>query len=475
MIFDVSIKNFGKIKNANIKIRPFTVIGGKNSSGKSFTTRALYSFFSTINKDHVTLQTLSLVERIDSFSSVIYGNLTRPSAKELELLNSFQQKVNILRKNIELAFKQSTYTDQVSHTLLLQNEILEIESAFDNFLQEVKSKKKFTNIEGYTDITSINLKNLKEMFDQTNKRMAKAIESDFNLALKENFQVQNLNELKNHFSSDDSRVSFDFEQLGSISIIDNSIHFTLQAHSIDEFQKLYNVVYIESPIYWKIKDSLEVAKKESDLRKFRFGGHQKKEYLSGVPKYFYDLLELIENKIQIDTDSKDCFDNSIITDSINGKIQISNTGELSFLEKNSPKAISLNSTATGITNLGIIALLMERKVIAKGSYLFIDEPEANLHPRWQKLLVEVLYDLSLKGINIVIASHSNDMMKCIELLMDKHEIENSETPDSEHFGINFMSREGNSLFESENNSRILSEIQKDLSEPFAEMYMESLI
>jgi len=54
MQFDIGIKNFGKIRDAKIKIRPFTVIAGKNSSGKSFVTKSLYSFFSTINKDYVT-------------------------------------------------------------------------------------------------------------------------------------------------------------------------------------------------------------------------------------------------------------------------------------------------------------------------------------------------------------------------------------------------------------------------------------
>lgn len=44
MKLDVVVSNFGKINKANIKIRPFTVIAGRNSSGKSFLTKSLYSF-----------------------------------------------------------------------------------------------------------------------------------------------------------------------------------------------------------------------------------------------------------------------------------------------------------------------------------------------------------------------------------------------------------------------------------------------
>ncbi|HBR4688327.1 TPA: AAA family ATPase, partial [Klebsiella pneumoniae] len=39
MKFDIDIKNFGKIKNAKVNIRPFTIIAGPNSSGKSFVTK----------------------------------------------------------------------------------------------------------------------------------------------------------------------------------------------------------------------------------------------------------------------------------------------------------------------------------------------------------------------------------------------------------------------------------------------------
>ena len=61
-------------------------------------------------------------------------------------------------------------------------------------------------------------------------------------------------------------------------------------------------------------------------------------------------------------------------------------------------------TAMGIANLGILALLIERKVLDKGSFIFIDEPEAHLHPAWQVVMAEALFDLSRQGANVVLAS-----------------------------------------------------------------------
>lgn len=48
---EIHFKNFGKVKDARIRMRPFTMITGHNSSGKSFITRALYSIFHTLNQD----------------------------------------------------------------------------------------------------------------------------------------------------------------------------------------------------------------------------------------------------------------------------------------------------------------------------------------------------------------------------------------------------------------------------------------
>ena len=43
----ISLKNIGKVKEANIEIRGITVIGGENNTGKSTVGKALYSAFNS--------------------------------------------------------------------------------------------------------------------------------------------------------------------------------------------------------------------------------------------------------------------------------------------------------------------------------------------------------------------------------------------------------------------------------------------
>lgn len=118
--------------------------------------------------------------------------------------------------------------------------------------------------------------------------------------------------------------------------------------------------------------------------------------------------------------------------------------------------------------MGLIGLLLKRNVIAEGSFIFVDEPEVNLHPAWQKIMIEVLYQLSLSGVNIVIASHSIDMMKYIENIMDEYSDE--ELP--EHFAINGLSSTGESI-ENISPRQAIQKIKNDLGSPFYEMMMES--
>ncbi|WP_145510231.1 AAA family ATPase, partial [Yersinia rochesterensis] len=157
-----------------------------------------------------------------------------------------------------------------------------------------------------------------------------------------------------------------------------------------------------------------------------------------------------------------------IKQAIGGEILISPTSDIVFREKGSPRAVGLHSTALGVTNLGIISLLLERGIISEGSYLFIDEPEVNLHPSWQKIMIETLFELSTHGISVIIASHSIDMMKCIENIMDSNPILVSE----EHFGINQLTSDGYSVAESTNPMKRIAAIKSDLGKPFYDMFID---
>ena len=53
MNFKVKINNIGKLREADISVRPFTVLAGPNNTGKSFFSKALYSVFDAMSANLV--------------------------------------------------------------------------------------------------------------------------------------------------------------------------------------------------------------------------------------------------------------------------------------------------------------------------------------------------------------------------------------------------------------------------------------
>ncbi|MCT7529605.1 AAA family ATPase [Aliarcobacter cryaerophilus] len=151
---------------------------------------------------------------------------------------------------------------------------------------------------------------------------------------------------------------------------------------------------------------------------------------------------------------------------MNGKLNITKSGEIEYLdEKNNSMPLSL--TAMGITNIGLIDLLLRNNIINRGSFLIMDEPEAHLHPKWQVALIEILYKLAQAGANIIIATHSIDMIKAVELLIKQDE------KAKDLIAINKMPY--NESFSKLKEEEKIEEILSDLSSPFYEMYMKGLM
>lgn len=468
MKFDFEVRNLGKVKHAKLKLAPFTVIAGANSSGKSFISRALYSFFNTINKDHVTTSAMSNVFKIQTLLRSAYNSISVPSNTVNDLFTELLEAVSNLEKAINKEFGECTLIEQHTRSLILDEQILHTESIITDLLAEINAKKKYIDFKERMALANLELKNLRQTIKQPSSILSEKIQKEFSHALKENFQTPNLHDLKTFESNTDDPIAFDFGPLGQISIHKERIDFSLNPESIGEFQSLHNVVFIESPIYWKLrKPLLKVSNNQSNI--YRLLNNNLKS-LSGVPKYFYDLIELVDKNIIANADNIKLNElEKNISDILGGKLELSDSGDISFKDSTSSKNISINLTATGVTNLGIIGLLLKRNVIAKGSFVFVDEPEVNLHPAWQKVMVETLYQLSLNGINVVIASHSLDMMKYIETIMDKLR----DTEIEEQFAINILSEDGISENRSSSQRKSMAKIKDDLGASFFDMTLDS--
>ena len=128
----------------------------------------------------------------------------------------------------------------------------------------------------------------------------------------------------------------------------------------------------------------------------------------------------------------------------------------------------MNMASSGISNMGMIALLLRRNVLNKGSFLFIDEPEMNLHTTWQHAMLDVLLDLGRAGVNVVIATHSLDMLHRLEAI-----VEGSDGRVGEMVSINRLSTEGETLHD-KTVLQGIREAKKVLGEPYLKVLQDRL-
>jgi AAA15 family ATPase/GTPase len=90
------------------------------------------------------------------------------------------------------------------------------------------------------------------------------------------------------------------------------------------------------------------------------------------------------------------------------------SGEWSF--KIDRYAFPINLVSEGVKKISILDTLLGNRYLSPKSILFIDEPEAALHPKALNSFLEIISSLTKKGIQVFIASHSYFVIKKLFLI-----------------------------------------------------------
>ncbi len=469
MPFELRIKNIGKLDDAKIRIGQFTVFSGPNNTGKSFVSKTLYSLFNAMNVNPV---------------QVFIKHLVDPLMEELEFLigysDTMDQRLLPIRQGVgvllDMAMECSIgdvsklagmIPNLVEMARDMKNQLPEVRSFFESMVEENQFEEAESDATSIMDILSDGIDELDQHFsklldeleknDDPKKIIASGVQRKVLENLLENFQVPNLSHLRGGKSMS-SEVSI--ENIGKFVLQNRDILFTIRHSGLLKFLEYYSVVYLESPVYWKLKNALEniFIRRQSSFRSKRW-------QITGVPRYFYDLAGALKEEYVGEVPFANIYEELTGEDVIGGKIEITERGSLSFRENG--RSFSLPITAMGVANLGILALLIERKVLNKNSFLFIDEPESHLHPNWQVIMTRVLFELAKGGVNVVIATHSPDVLKWLEV-----HIKNN--PDDESLiALNrFPADDGE--FENASFDDKITSMKQELTQPFADLFIRGL-
>ncbi len=444
MAFKVKIKNIGKLKDAEVSIGQFTVFAGPNNTGKSFVSKLLYSIFNAMNANHVATHLNNLIEpiKLDLLGTKLWVPYGKGNLSWLPALKNEAKKLEALVK-----VASADELDDLIPALISQTK--KIQELVDTTLMNIGHRTDLEDIKNF-------LSGLKEELHQTKAEnfIVAGIGYELSQNLIQNFQVPNVSDLIRVEGTPSEVVVEDF---GNFAFLDEGVRFEIDRSWVKQLQQYSRVIYLESPVYWKLKTALEDTRDYS----VNFGN---RERLSGVPGYFYDLARALKYEYTGDMAFLDVYKTLTSKNVIGGKIAISETGNLSFQENG--RSFPLPVTAMGIANLGILALLIERKVLDKGTFLFIDEPEAHLHPAWQVIMAESLFELSRQGVNVVIATHSADILQWLDVHVKK-------SPDDEQLiALNQFPVKKDKA--EEDFETKMGKIMHELTKPFSDLYIEGI-
>ena len=451
---EVRIKNIGRLDDVEILLSRFTVFAGPNNTGKSFASKLIYSFLSAMISRAPRGYLRSLSTTTYFAAALISMQYEKETQRSKSLARWVEQiRVETERMGIRSDLSFISLPEIISNLSEATNRLI---SLFLSAPKTVQSSELLNN--ALTDARELKNK-LKEITPEN--VVVDSILNKINNNIITNFQVPTLSGITN---SSKKLSEIMISGIGGFKILSGNISFN-NGNFFPELSELYlqegpnpRVIYLESPIYWKLKGALE------EISFYRTSNTNSESLrLSGVPGHFIDLREMLKHEYIGDIEFPEVY-SELTNKNIGGKISLSQQGDLLFQEKG--RTFSLHATATGIANLGILALLIERKVLNKGSFLFIDEPEAHLHPAWQGYMAENLFELARQGVNIVIATHSIDILKWLEVHAKK---------DPEYKSLIALNQ---FPIDNEKNrddfEKKIDRIIYDLTKPFTDLYIEGI-
>lgn len=462
MKLDVQIKNLGKLRNTRFKIRPLTIIAGVNSSGKSFFTKSFYSLLKVHSTDHITNAFKIDLENIVTLLKYIEDDLPRRSQTDINYIKDINNRITHLLDVVDnqLSTINLNMQFQIIETTKFRKHVNKLSILIKNFIASLKGKPtKYKKVTQFIAHLQDSIESISEITSEPESFNFRVLVPSVTNELRENFQIRRLSDLTSKSVSTGEGTEITIEGMVSLRFSQKNFAYEGDKQWRKNIKIPTTVIFFESPVYWRLKDvfdSLERTSKQS-------------QYLTGIPKYFYDLAHLLRLTPKAEIEFPEILEK--ITKTIHGQILLSPTGSLIYKDDRD-EYYSLNTTASGISNLGMIGLLLEKNIITKGSFLIIDEPETNLHPEWQMVLMEILFELSQKGVNVVIATHSLDMVECLSVILQKAVNEQKDITDL--VGINLLNEDGENEEMSDDILQQIYQVHENLSDPYAVKRMESL-
>ena len=482
MTFEVRVENLGKLADATVRVGGLTVLAGVNNTGKSFFSKFLYSVLDTMSQNLVAWRIQGLADfTLHCLHSVEYLKLLEnASDQKRATLSTLSETVRQL-KDMSSALDMGDYIVGESHpdfARLAGDAVAKYGEIKSDVKAGMKDGYPRIGVEAHHERLSRDLNGIARFADWSATQIAlEGVGGALAGNLSHNFQVADFSDL---LKSPKEPLSAVISGFGGFAISDltrperfdirvesDGIAYPVKTLQFDpglfELRRRYSkLIYLESPTLWKLKRALKAPRRGGSPGSF---DSLDRREVDGIPKYFHDLVDVLPREFSGAVPFPEVARRLTGADVIDGEIVLDDFGNLFFRE--GEEHFPLSSTAMGVANIGILALLIKRKILDEGTFLFLDEPESNLHPAWQVEMIRALFALARGGVNVVVATHSVDIVKYLEVHAKKHP-EDKALIALNHFTPDGVSDNGGD-FEDK-----LALIKGELTRPFHKLYMRGL-
>ena len=465
MLFQVRIQNLGKLADATVRVGGLTVLAGVNNTGKTFFSKSLYSVVRALNADPVMTEFNDRAEELHKnmqhlTSDPMFAASSPPTLAEL--IKAVDQ-MELAAKESSAQARDSVVAPEKTYPALTESaqkmsEVYEqLNPTLKDWAHRGAGDSQFAAVK-FSDeaaklyfLISNNVDSLCDLGKMTAGEIASfAFRYQVNRNLLNNFQVQNVNDLKGEQGN--IAIHLNGER---VLCFDERGDNVVRSPTLPQMRRRSNSFFLDSPALWRMKEILHGVLLESRNGRAR----------ADVPDYFRALFVALLKKYSGDIPFPEVF-RRLTEDVIRGKIVQDDFGRLFYAETDKG-VYPLWQVATGVVNIGILALLIERKILDPGAFLFIDEPESNLHPAWQVEMVRALFELAQGGVNVVLATHSVDIVKYLDVHLQEH-------PElKELVELNHFTREGVVGGDKDFGERV-DDIMLSLTDPFHKLRLEEI-
>lgn len=363
MSISLYVKNFGKIEEANIEVKPLTLLVGDNNSGKSYL--------------------MSLIWGLHTSNSI---RMLFFKAKNIESNPLFIE----INEKITAIFKSNLENDNSLFEILIS--VKEFEAFFNFLLNKYKNdflKYIFNSDKVDIEYIAVKFTNKKDI----KFKIMKGLSNSLNIEFERGLMV---------FPSDASKHIKTIVK----AILMESANAFLEAD--DE-----TTIYLPSA-----RTGFILSKNALNRygRNIAFDFYSNKDnYINNIPVFTKPILYFL-NKMDSDILKKTQYNDIIAfieNNMTNGEVKYLNESskEIGYVPSKFNDIFPLRITSALVTELSPLILLLKSN--PKIKTLCYEEPEMCLHPKYQELIARVLIKLVNKNINIIATTHSDIILQHI--------------------------------------------------------------